>query len=223
MTNTTYDLISLDRSALPECGSLTHHELVSRGWTPVLIRTLLGEARYATDRIVAAETDPKFLARLRRVAAEERRMGVDAQSYREAAARVRDRVVLDVPAEVTRRTLEYRVLERGYRRCWPGDYEMEPVLLEELRAEADPEELEADLLAELASMVRNSSAYHLYHEARRDLPPTPAQHEGMSPALRYRFVRGGRRLFEEVLAARVDEVAQEALEGLPVTSARPSC
>lgn len=223
MTDTTYDLIFLDRPALPERGSLSRHELISRGWTPVLIRTLLGETYCTTDRIIAAEADPKFLVRLRRVAGEERRMGVDAQSYREAAARLRGRVDLDVPEGITRRTLEHQALERGYRRYWPGAYEMEPELLEELRAEADPEDLEAEVLAELVRMTQNSSVYHLYHEARRDLPPTPAQLEGLSPARRYRFVSGGRRIFEEVLAGRVDEVAREALKGLPVTSTRPSC
>lgn len=223
MTDTTYDPISLDRSALPERGSLTRHELISRGWTHALIRTLLGEPHFSTDRIIAAEASDPFLARLRRVAAEERKTGMDAQSYREAASRVRDRVVLDVPEGITRRTLEHHALEREYRRYWPGDYEMEPELLEELRAEADPEDLEAEVLAELAEMTQNSSVYYLYLEACRDLPPTLAQLEGMSPARRYRWVRGCRRIFEEVLAPRVDEVAREALEGLPVTSARPSC
>lgn len=223
MTDTTYDPISLDRSALPERGSLTRHELISRGWTHALIRTLLGEPHFSTDRIMAAEASDSFRARLGRVAAEERRMGVDAQSYREAASRVRGRVVLDVPEGVTRRTLEHQVLERRHRSYWPGDYEMEPELLEELCAEADPEDLKAEVLAELAEMTQNSSVYHLYLEACRDLPPTLAQLEGMAHDRRYRLVSGCRRRFEEVLAPRVDEVAREALESLPVTSARPSC
>lgn len=223
MTDTTYDPISLDRSALPEGGSLTRHELISRGWTHALIRTLLGEPHFSTDRIMAAEASSSFRARLGRVAAEERRMGVDAQSYREAAARVRDRVVLDMPEGVTRRTLEHRVLERENRNYWPGDYEMEPELLEELRAEADPEDLEAEVLAELARMAEDSSVYYLYLEACRDLPPTLAQLERMSHDRRYRLVRGCRRNFEEVLAPRVDEVARETLDGLPAASARPSC
>lgn len=150
-------------------------------------------------------------------------MDVDAQSYREAAARVRDRVVLDVPEGVTRRTIEHQALEQRYRSYWPGDYEMEPELLEELRAEADPEDLKAEVLAELARMAEDSSVYRLYLEACRDLPPTLAQLEGMSHDRRYRLVRGCRRISEEVLAPRVDEVAREALEGLPFTSARPSC